>query len=1020
MNTRTLLRLGAAALAFVLTSDIAQGAAIVDVNWARTGTATQSSDHLGAVAARAIDGNTSILWANNSISHTELNQPDDPPWWEVDLGASKSIGRVSVWFRVECCQNRNDDFTAIVLDDNRAEVARRRYTGRPPSNVTYDFAPAISGRYVRIEGQTPKTTSDGVLSLAEVEVIAPYDGVTINVTKQPADVSILENQVAVFGAVTVAATDVAAAKFRFQWQKNGQDIPGATSASYTTPNQKTSDSGATYTVKATLPGVSVLSSAVKVTVNQDTVPPRVTGTSVGGGRNLQFSVNYNEQMDPATATNTANYAFGGGATVTAVTLLGPTFSATNSTFFNTAVLSVDGTLPNTAYTLAISGVKDLAGNTITTTNLTGNLGLYEVNYSLAGTATQSSNLDTVHVAAVAIDGKTDGAWGANTTTHTQNTDDPPWWEVDLGSPKTFGRVSVWFRTDCCLNRNDDFTVIVLDANRAEVAKRTYVGRPPRNAFVDFAPPVQGKFVRVEGQTPRTTSDGFQSLTEVEVLVPYQNVTFAITKAPADASTLENRPVTFGPVTVAVTGAPQTKLAYQWQKNGVDIPGAYAASYTTLPISLAENGSEYSVKVTLPGLIQTAKAKVTVTKDSDPPKVDFVDATVSKDTATFEVTYNELMDPTSAADKANYALSAGASVTEATLNPDGKTAVLKVTGLGAATRYSLRVSGVKDLGGNTFVTATLDGSVQINYAVNGKASQSSDLDGAHTADVAIDGNTDGRWASGSVTHTQNTESPPVWEVDLTSVKSIGSVRVWFRTDCCQNRNDDFTVFILDAGRKEVGRRAYRGRPPASVTLNFAPAVQGQYVRIHAQSPRTTSDGYMSLAEVQVFNPYETETIGITEGLVNTTAVVGKTATLGPVKVNAPNVPPSRISYQWQKDGVDIPGAFGASYTTPVLTATDTGQYSVRALLPGVASTSVNATLTVTADTPADVRLRVETSGTGLRIAWPQTAVGFVLESSDSLSPPAWKVATEAVLVLGLDSYVTVTGQSGTKFYRLVKR
>src|SRR5687768_382975 len=86
----------------------------------------------------------------------------------------------------------------------------------------------------------------------------------------------------------------------------------------------------------------------------------------------------------------------------------------------------------------------------------------EVNHALTGSATQSSDLDSEHTAALANDGNIDGVWSANSVTHTLNTDDPPWWEVDLGAAKSIGRVHVWFRTDCCQNRNDDFKVFVLD------------------------------------------------------------------------------------------------------------------------------------------------------------------------------------------------------------------------------------------------------------------------------------------------------------------------------------------------------------------------------------------------------------------------------------------------------------------------------------------------------------------------------------------------------------------------------
>src|SRR5687767_1331418 len=96
------------AVTFTLTGIALQAAVVTEVNWALTGTASQSSDidavHTGALA---IDGNTNGVWAGNSVTHT--GNADDPPWWEVDLGEAKPIARVVVYFRTDCCQNRNDD-----------------------------------------------------------------------------------------------------------------------------------------------------------------------------------------------------------------------------------------------------------------------------------------------------------------------------------------------------------------------------------------------------------------------------------------------------------------------------------------------------------------------------------------------------------------------------------------------------------------------------------------------------------------------------------------------------------------------------------------------------------------------------------------------------------------------------------------------------------------------------------------------------------------------------------------------
>lgn len=61
--------------------------------------------------------------------------------------------------------------------------------------------------------------------------------------------------------------------------------------------------------------------------------------------------------------------------------------------------------------------------------------------------------------------------------------------------------------------------------------------------------------------------------------------------PVDQRVQVGRPATF---TVAATGS--TPLRYQWQRDGIDIPGATAASYTTPPTTVADNGAVFRVIV----------------------------------------------------------------------------------------------------------------------------------------------------------------------------------------------------------------------------------------------------------------------------------------------------------------------------------------------------------------------------------------------------------------------------------------
>ena len=51
----------------------------------------------------------------------------------------------------------------------------------------------------------------------------------------------------------------------------------------------------------------------------------------------------------------------------------------------------------------------------------------------------------------AVDGNTDGTYGHNSCTHTQN-NDGAWWSVDLGQSYSIQEVVVWNRSDCCHDR----------------------------------------------------------------------------------------------------------------------------------------------------------------------------------------------------------------------------------------------------------------------------------------------------------------------------------------------------------------------------------------------------------------------------------------------------------------------------------------------------------------------------------------------------------------------------------------
>ena len=86
----------------------------------------------------------------------------------------------------------------------------------------------------------------------------------------------------------------------------------------------------------------------------------------------------------------------------------------------------------------------------------------------------------------AIDGKTNGEYGAGTSTHTREDQKNPWWELDLGAEKPIESVGIWNRTDGELGKRlDGFTLAVLDSKRSEVFTKSGNPAPAKGARISI-------------------------------------------------------------------------------------------------------------------------------------------------------------------------------------------------------------------------------------------------------------------------------------------------------------------------------------------------------------------------------------------------------------------------------------------------------------------------------------------------------------------------------------------------------
>lgn len=101
----------------------------------------------------------------------------------------------------------------------------------------------------------------------------------------------------------------------------------------------------------------------------------------------------------------------------------------------------------------------------------------------------------------------------------------------------------------------------------------------------------------------------------------------------------------------------------------------------------------------------------------------------------------------------------------------------------------------------------------------KASQSSNFSEA-VADRAVDGNVEGKFEQGSVTHT-NEETNPWWLVDLGDTQDIGKIVVHNRSDCCGDRLKDAVVEVIDRSLTPVYTGKIAEVKDGSVTELVAP-------------------------------------------------------------------------------------------------------------------------------------------------------------------------------------------------------
>ncbi len=206
------------------------------------------------------------------------------------------------------------------------------------------------------------------------------------ITTQPANQTVTAGQTATF--IVVAS---GTAPLNHQWQKNGANIAGATSSSYTTPATISFDNGTRFTVVVSNSTGSVTSSAATLTVNAAPVAPSITtqplSQTVTGGQTATFSVT-------ATGTSPLGYQWSKNGTaisgaISASYMTPPTTATDNGAQFTVVVSNSVGSVTSNAGILTVNAATYLLNANPTTINF-GNVNTGSSS-SLSVTLTNSGN-----------------------------------------------------------------------------------------------------------------------------------------------------------------------------------------------------------------------------------------------------------------------------------------------------------------------------------------------------------------------------------------------------------------------------------------------------------------------------------------------------------------------------------------------------------------------------------------------------------------------------------------------------
>jgi hypothetical protein len=568
---------------------------------------------------------------------------------------------------------------------------------------------------------------------------------------------------------------------------------------------------------------------------------------------------------------------------------------------------------------------------------------------------------------------------------------------------------------------------------------------------DIAPFPDGTFSitnqQYTGAIPGGRADGpygysfaAMMLAEVEVVAP------TITAHPAASTTVEqNRPFS---LSVAATGAP---LNYQWYKESTgEIPGATFPAFSVAQAQVADSDRYYAVVFNSLARRTSTVAQVTVFADTTAPTVETIFSYPNVDAsgvATLDqiiIEYNEPVSAASVGSPASYTVPGGGNPASVIVTNERSVVLMLSTPLMEDRDYSVTLGGATDAVGNvagsgaapfhSWVSGIGNGLLMESYAVEDPAITPESV----VADPDYPNNPDRRDTlsafdtrlvyptddarEGYGARVRGVFIPPIsggWRF-FARTRQLGVVylnpngtaedgKVEILRQSTENAPYNWdrlqsSLFTLRAGQAYYIEGLYKGAVGPDY-LKVAARPAGTGVPTPVDSPDTDAPDANSLAGAIIAYPLAPRQLGgaltIVQNAGDVTSQENKDATFSIVVNNPSGLP---LFYKWYKDGAEIPGATGPSYTTTAFQADDGALFRVDVAKVGASLTSRDAKLTVTADTagPRVVEVSsVNLSNIVVRFDEPVEQFSATEPFGYALTGPSGPIAMEFNPALGAD-------------------